>query len=259
MHPLLDLSAHPVIGHRGNAAHAPENTLESFRQAVALGVEALEFDVRLTADGHVVVLHDPTVDRTTDGHGAVAEMSLERVRALDAGARFAGADPGRYRGSGIRIPTFEEVLAQFPAMPLLIEIKTATASGAVKHMIEQAGARTRCIVASFHSEALDPFRGSGIAVGSSRREMVRLLLPALLRLRRRRVGFDVQCMPAETHGVPLPVAGYVRILGSAGVPVHVWTVDNPALARRFWKAGVRGIISNDPAAILAERERHPPH
>jgi glycerophosphoryl diester phosphodiesterase len=257
MHPLLDSAAHPVVGHRGNSAHAPENTLESFRQAVALGVDALEFDVRLTADGHVVVHHDPTVDRTTDGHGAVAELSLDRLRALDAGARFTGADPVRYRGAGIRIPTLEEVLTLFPAMPLLIEIKIATASGAVRRMIEQAGARTRCIVASFHDEALDPFRGSGIPVGSSRRDMARLLVPALVGWRRRRVAFDVQCMPTESHGMPLPVAGYVRILRPAGVPVHVWTVDDAATARKLWKVGVRGIISNDPAVILAEREHLP--
>ena len=75
-HPLLSQDARPVVGHRGNSAHAPENTLESFDQAVALGVDALEFDIRLTADGEVVVHHDPTVARTTAGEGAVAALRI---------------------------------------------------------------------------------------------------------------------------------------------------------------------------------------
>ena len=86
MHPLLDLTAHPIVGHRGNAAHAPENTIESFRQAVAIGVDALEMDVHLTADGHVVVIHDPTLDRTTNRSGRVERMTLAEVQRADAGA-----------------------------------------------------------------------------------------------------------------------------------------------------------------------------
>jgi glycerophosphoryl diester phosphodiesterase len=253
MHPLLDLSAQPVIGHRGNAAHAPENTLESFRQAVEIGVDALEMDVRLTADGHVVVIHDSTLDRTTDQSGRVESLTLAEIQRADAGARFT-KDNGAtwpYRKRGITVPTLDEVLTIFPSTPLLIEIKTADASRATRELIERHRASDRCIVAAFDERAMDAFRGSGIAQGASRRDTAGLLWRALLGSPPPRVGFNVLCMPPEYHGLPLPVGGYARILAPLGVPVHVWTVDEPAAAKRLRERGVRGIISNDPGAIRA--------
>lgn len=256
MHPLLDLRQHPVVGHRGNAAHAPENTLESFRQAVSLGVDALELDVRLTADGAVVVLHDPTLDRTTDGSGRVDRLPLAEVQRADAGARFT-RDRGQtwpYRGAGLTVPAFEAVLDEFPNVPLLIEIKTPAAASPLRALIEQHGATERCIVAAFDGDALLPFRGSRIALGSSRRDAVRLLLPALFGIDVRDVPYRVMCIPQVYRRIPLPVAGFARSVAGAGVPVHVWTVDDPRVARGLWARGVHGIISNYPAAILAARE-----
>src|SRR4029077_21200970 len=92
MNVLADPAARPVIAHRGNSAHAPENTFVSFDQAIALGVDALEFDVRLTRTHRVVGIHDATVDRTTNGSGAVVDHSFDELRALDAGARFTAAN-----------------------------------------------------------------------------------------------------------------------------------------------------------------------
>jgi glycerophosphoryl diester phosphodiesterase len=252
MHPLLDLSARPVVGHRGNAAHAPENTMESFRQAVDLGVHALEMDVHLSADGHVVVIHDSTLDRTTSGSGRVERMTLAEIRSADAGARFS-RDRGAtwpYRGKGIHVPTLDAVLDAFPHMPLLIELKTEAASGATRAVIERHSAQQRCIVASFRETAMDAFHGSGIAQGGSRRDTARLLWRALFRVPVRNAGFNVLCMPPAHRGLPLPVAGYVRILEPLGVPVHCWTIDDPDDAARLRRKGVRGIISNDPGAIL---------
>jgi glycerophosphoryl diester phosphodiesterase len=253
MHPLLDLTAYPVVGHRGNAAHAPENTIESFRQAAAIGVDALELDVQVSADGHVVVIHDPTLDRTTNRTGRVDRLTLAEIQGADAGARFTkdGGNSWPYRGHGIVVPTLDEVLATFRSMPLLIEIKAAAASRAARAIIERHDATNRCIVASFDERAMDAFRGSGIAQGASRRDTAGLLWRALLRLPPARVGFNVLCMPTGYHGLPLPVGGYAGILAPLGVPVHVWTVDDPAEAARLQAGGVRGIISNDPAAILA--------
>ncbi|HEX6315031.1 MAG TPA: glycerophosphodiester phosphodiesterase [Gemmatimonadaceae bacterium] len=252
MHPLLDLDARPVVGHRGNAAHAPENTMESFRQAVELGVDALELDVHLSADGHAVVIHDSTLDRTSNGSGRVERMTLAEIQSADAGARFS-RDRGAtrpYREKGIRVPTLDEVLATFPQMPLLIELKTEAASRVTRAVIERHGAQQRCIVASFREVAMDPFRGSGIAQGGSRRDTARLLWRALLRVPVRDAGFNVLCMPPAHRGLPLPVAGYVRILEPSGVPVHCWTIDDPGDAARLRRKGVRGIISNDPGAII---------
>ncbi len=104
------------FAHRGAAARAPENTLEAFRLAVEAGAGGLELDVHLTRDGEVVVIHDATVDRVTDGSGAVAGMTLEEVRRLDAGNSFSpdGGQTFPYRGRGVRISTLAEVYEEFP-------------------------------------------------------------------------------------------------------------------------------------------------
>jgi glycerophosphoryl diester phosphodiesterase len=255
MHPLLDLNAHPIVGHRGNAAHAPENTIESFRQAVELGADVLEFDVHLSGDGHVVVIHDATLDRTTGSSGRVDQLSLMEIQRADAGARFT-RDNGKswpYRGTGVTVPTLESVFETFPAMPVLIEIKDEAASRATREMIERYQAQSRCIVASFRETAMDAFQGSGIAQGGSRRDTALLLWRAWLGVVPARVGFNVLCMPPIRRGFPLPVAGYVRVLEPLGVPVHCWTIDDPAAAERLVRKGVRGIISNDPSAIRRSR------
>lgn len=241
-----------MVGHRGNAAHAPENTLESFGQAIALGVDAIELDVHLTADGHVVVIHDPTVDRTTDRSGRVDRLTVADIQRADAGYRFTPdhGDTWPYRGHGIRVPTLDEVLGAFPSTPLLIEVKTDVASSATRQVIHRHQATARCVVASFQASATEAFRGSGIALGASRRDMGRLLWRAAARVRPPRVGFDVVCMPPSWRGLPLPVAGYARILEPLGVPVHVWTIDDRRHADRLRRHGVRGIISNDPRVML---------
>jgi len=114
-----------LVAHRGGSGLAPENTLEAFRSAVDdWGADILEMDVRLSADGHVVVIHDETVDRTTNGSGAVGALTLEELRALDAGWRFT--DPSgatSFRGRGARLPTFDEVLDAFPAVRINVEAK----------------------------------------------------------------------------------------------------------------------------------------
>ena len=251
MHPLLDIHARPLVGHRGNAAHAPENTLESFRQAAKIGVDALELDVHLSADGHVVVIHDPTLDRTTNGSGRVDRLPLSEIRRFDAGAKFT-KDRGvsrPYLGKGITVPTLDEVMEEFPVMPLLNEIKTKAASRATRDVIDRHAAKTRSIVASFDEHAMAPFAGSGIAQGGSRRDTAGLLWRATLRVPVRRVGFTVLCMPPNHRGLPLPVGGYVSILEPLGIPVHCWTIDDSREAERLRRLGVRGIISNDPAAI----------
>src|SRR5918993_5195797 len=159
IHPLLDPTRRPVIGHRGNAAYAPENTMEAFRQALAAGAECVELDVHLSADGVAVVIHDPTLDRTTSATGSVAALPLDTIREADAGARFTrdGAT-FPYRGTGVVVPTFEEVLRDLGDVPLLIEVKTASASRETRRLIEHYGADSRCVVGSFDERALDAFR-----------------------------------------------------------------------------------------------------
>jgi glycerophosphoryl diester phosphodiesterase len=138
-HPLLRAEKKMVIGHRGNAMFAPENTLVSVAQGVESGADAIEIDVHLSADGEVVVIHDATLDRTTSGSGAVAHKTLAQLRQLDAGARFTNDRGGTYpwRDQDIRIPTLPELLNTFPHVPFVIEIKAAGAQQRVLDIVRE--------------------------------------------------------------------------------------------------------------------------
>ena len=243
-----------MVAHRGDSAHAPENTMPAFERAVRLGADALEFDVRLSADGVAVVHHDPTLDRTTSGAGPVAARTLADVRGLDAAAHFT-PDGGRtfpFRGRGVRVPTLDEVLGAWPEVPVLIEIKVAEASAEVRRVLDRHAAAGRAVVASFLDAAVAPFRGSPYATGAARGDVARLLAASLAGVRVR-PAYRLASVPPSYNGLPLPLGRFARALRPAGVPVHVWTVDRPDEARALWAAGVVGMVSNDPAAILAAR------
>ncbi len=148
-----------LVGHRGARAVAPENTLASFRRAWEEGADAVEMDVRLTADGAVVVIHDETVDRTTDGHGAVAEMTLAELRRLDAGRWFDPAYAGEH------IPTLEEVLDWARGkIAMLIELKYPQRRfhpalvPAVLARLRGSGMETEVALISFDGEAIEQVR-----------------------------------------------------------------------------------------------------
>ena len=253
---LLDPAARPVIGHRGAAAHAPENTIVSFERAVADGADAIEFDVHLSADGHVVVIHDPTLDRTTDATGAVADLTLDRIRAADAGARFtleSGAQP--YRGRDVRVPTLPEVLERFPALPMLIEIKTARARQAVRRTLEAHDAASRCVIGSFDHAALAIFRHTPWHASASQRDMLRMIAHVALGVPLGPSRYEALSIPTHWRGIPLPIARITRAARALGRPVHIWVVDTAPEARRLRELGVAGIITNDPAALISGASR----
>jgi glycerophosphoryl diester phosphodiesterase len=253
---LLDPAARPVIGHRGNRAHAPENTLPSFHEAVLAGADAVECDLRVSRDGALVVFHDPTVERTTDGAGAVDATTLAGLRGLDAGARFS-SDGGRsfpWRGRGVRVPTFDELVESLPRhLPLIVELKTPAATAPLRDAVQRHALARRVIVAGFDVEATRPLRGAGFALGASTPDVARLLPAALLRLAPAALAFQALCIPTRWRGWPLPIAALARAMRQRGGTTHVWTVNDPAQARSLWRRGVQGIISDDPAAILAAR------
>ena len=256
MNPLLDLAAHPVIAHRGSSAEAPENTLPAFEAAVRRGADAFELDVRLTADGAPVVIHDDTLDRTTDRSGLVRSHTLADLRSVDAGARFT-ADRGRtypYRGGEARIPTLGEVLWTFPRTPLLLEIKEPEAQEAVRKVLLQEDAAERCVVASEHRAALLAFEEAPFVRGASGAEISALYWAALLGRRPAAAGYRLLSVPDRHRGLRVPTRRFVAAARALGCPVHVWTVDRPAAARRLWRAGVAGIVTNAPAVILGSRK-----
>ncbi len=255
---LLDPQVKLVIGHRGNRAWAPENTLVSFREAVALGVDALEFDLRVSRDGGLVVMHDETLDRTTDGRGPVASLTAAELGRLDAGARFTrdGGLTFPWRGRGARISTFDEVIESLPAdLPCIIELKSPASTELLRAAVARHRIAHRIIVAGFDAAATRPLRGAGFALGASTPDVVRLLWPALAGRRVESLPFQALCIPPRWHGIPVPIAALARAARGSGCVTHVWTINDPAHALRLWSAGVQGIISDDPASMRAVRPR----
>lgn len=259
MNVLLDSAARPVIGHRGNRAYAPENTIESFAQAIALGADAIEFDVRVSADGIPVVHHDPTLQRTTDGTGEIARTNFTELRKLDAGANFTrdGGKTYPYRGAGHRIPTFEEVVEAFPSTPIIIEIKDPLVAPAVRQIIEKHKAERRCLVDAYDELAIRPFENSSIAHGASMAGVAALMKQVILGRRVESMPYNALCVPLSYKGMPLPVRRFAKAAREHGRQVHVWTVNDPSVALSLWKDGINGIISDDPGLMLKTRATLP--
>ncbi len=256
MNPLLDLEARPVIAHRGASGSAPENTMAAFETAARQGADAFELDVQLTADGAPVVLHDPTLDRTTDRIGPVRAYSLAQLRLADAGARFT-PDRGRtfpFRGKGVRVPTLGEVLWAFPRMPVLVEIKDPAAQEAVRRVLQQENAVERCVLASEDPAALERFREPPFACAASGPEIAALYRAAMLR-RRLPAPPRYRCLsvPERHRGLPVPTRRFIAAARALGCPVHVWTVNSAAAARRHWGRGAGGMVTNLPGAIREAR------
>jgi glycerophosphoryl diester phosphodiesterase len=252
------------FAHRGAAAQAPENTLEAFRLAVDAGAGGLELDVHLTREGKVVVIHDATVDRVTDGSGAVTGMTLEEVRRLDAGDSFSpdGGQTFPYRGRGVRIPTLAEVYEEFPNTCVNADIKEARpgAEKAVLRVIQDAAAEGRTLVASTDHAVLRRFRkvsGGRISTGASRREIAafyvlsRLHLEALLN-----PAYEALQVPVEHQGIKLVTPRFLKAAHSRGVRVDAWTINDAAEMRRLLDLGVDVIMTDYPEvleSLLQER------
>lgn len=167
-----------VIAHQGGDGLRPGDTLASFQNAADMGADVLEMDIHMTADGEIVVMHDETVDRTTDGSGAIPQMTLDEIKSLDAGYDWS-PDEGEtfpYRGQGITVPTMQEVFEAFPDMPMNIEIKQSEPSIAAPFcaMIRQYGREDSVLVASLDAGALAEFRAEcpEVATSASQNEVI---------------------------------------------------------------------------------------
>jgi glycerophosphoryl diester phosphodiesterase len=256
MNPLLDLSGRPVIAHRGASAARPENTLAAFELAVLLGADAIELDVHLSADGIPVVIHDPTLDRTTDLRGSVSRYTLTELRKVDAGARFTvdGGLTFPFRLQGVQVPTLAEVLAAFPDMPLLVDLKEPRVQEAVRRVLLDQAATERCVVASDRDAALLHFRQAPFVRAASRAEISRLFWGTTFGRVPASVGYRLLSVPERYRGISVPTRRFCAAAGRLGCPVHVWTVDAAASARSLWSRGVAGIVTNMPERIRFARD-----
>ena len=253
---LTELGAHPIIAHRGASGVAPENTIEAFELGLNQGADALEFDVHLAACGTPVVIHDPTLGRTTSATGPVRLRTAAELARCDAGFRFTTDGIGfPWRDRGVRVATLAEVLKRFPPVPLLIELKTVEVAEPARQVLLEHGAAGRVVLASFLHAALQPFRGGPFATSASRRSNLACWLRSWTGLRA--TGTDQAYSVPERFWkrIPVPTRAFIRAASRSGRPVHVWTVNDPARAAELWRNGVSGIISNFPALMVAERAR----
>jgi glycerophosphoryl diester phosphodiesterase len=257
-HPYFEVAVPTVIGHRGSAGDAPENTLASFALGLESGAAILESDVHLTRDGVPVLLHDDVVDRTTDGRGRVAALSLAELRELDAGHRFS-SDGGRthpFRGRGLRVPTLEEALTAFPGARFNLELKEGL-PGLVEScvsLIGKTGSAERSLLTAADDALMGELRAEvvrrrlPVALGASTGEVVDFLRCALER-RRPDSGPMALQVPAEFAGRPLVTREFVEFAHAHDLVVHVWTIDDPAEMRALLGLGVDGIVSDFPARL----------
>lgn len=261
-HPFL--AGRPLLfAHRGGAALAPENTLEAFHNAVeAWGADILEMDVRRTRDGRLVVLHDATVDRTTDGTGAVAELTFDELRELDAGYRFVDPD-GRhsFRGRDVRVPLFRDVLRRLPQVRLNVDAKSSDAAPHLVALVREEGAEGRVLLASEHRTGRARRFGYEGPTSATRGQIRRfyflhrvpgggLYTPAV----------DALQVPFRWRGRQVTTPRFIREAHLRNIPVHVWTIDEPDVMRTLLRWEADGIQTDRPdilARVLHEETGRP--
>jgi glycerophosphoryl diester phosphodiesterase len=235
-----------VIAHRGGSGVRPENTLEAFAHAVTLGVDGVECDVRLLADGRAAVIHDPTLERTTDGAGPVAALTSADLARIDAGYAFQPDAGFPFRGHGCRIPLLGDVLAITGSLQVLIELKTADEALAqeVAREIAAVRAEARVIVGSFHSDAIAHMRRlmPSVRRGANREEILSGVAGAPIR----GGGFHSFQVPEHFDGARVVTEPFVARAHSLGTKVIVWTVDHEDDMRRLLSWGVDGLITDRP-------------
>ena len=248
-----------VLAHRGWRGLYPENTMLSFRKAAELPIDGLEIDIHQTKDGVIVVCHDDTVDRTTDGNGRIQDHTLAELQQLDAGYRFTpdGGKTFPYRGQGIVIPTLAEVFETFPNLWINIDIKQETPSMVqpFADLIRKHNVAHRLCVGSFSNKTVAAFRRAcpEVARTASHAETVRWYALSKLRLDHFYWG-DGQVLQIpevdEDSGLRLVTRRTVQAAHRKNIAVHVWTVNELADMQRLLDMGVDGLISDYPDRAL---------
>jgi glycerophosphoryl diester phosphodiesterase len=229
------------IAHRGASAHAPENTLASFRLAVEMGAKYIETDLQLTRDAKIVAMHDATVDRTTNGRGRISKMSLVELRGLDAGVKFLSVDGKSYKGE--RVPTLDEILdfARTADVTFYLELKDTQGWGFEQSLVgtlRRADALNRVVIISFDAKALSTVKRIAPELTTGflcEKPSTQLIEKAIA------IGAK-QFMPRGDRINPelVSAAHLAKLL------VVVWTVNELEDMRTLMALGVDGIISDYP-------------
>ncbi|MGE0042860.1 MAG: glycerophosphodiester phosphodiesterase [Vicinamibacterales bacterium] len=248
-----------VFAHRGGARLAPENTLPAFARGLAAGADGLECDVHLSRDGVPVVIHDPTLERTTDAAGPVGARTAAELARVDAGCRFRGPDGSPWGGARAAVPALAEVLHTFPAARVIVEMKgqSAALGQAVAGVVRAAGAGDRvCLGAFSHvtlaaARAAAPELATSASLDEARGTLYRSWIRWPLARPRPYAAFQV---PEAFGRLRVVRPAFVRQAHREGQLVQVWVVDREADVRRLLDWGVDGIISDRPDLAVAARD-----
>lgn len=235
-----------VIGHRGAAAHAPENTLAGIRRAAELGARCVEIDAKLSADGRCIVFHDDTLERTTNGRGRVASASFAEIRGLDAGAWFDGAFQGE------PVPTLEEAIAEVVSLGLRLDLEIKPCPGRESETAQAVmGEAAACWPHGITPPLITSFHRQCIAIARDRApDWPRGFLFFRVPHDWRRLTARLDCRVLGGLARRLS-RRFIRHAGDAGISVLAFTVNDPGRARALLSRGVDSIITDVPGALLA--------
>jgi glycerophosphoryl diester phosphodiesterase len=260
-HPYYDgVSGTSVIAHQGGDGVWPGNTLYAFEKAVEIGADVLEMDAHITKDGHIVLMHDETVDDTTDGTGLIEEMTLEELKQLDAAYDWSNDDGQTfpYRGQGIQVPALDELFQRFPQMRYVIEIKLTKnpIDQPLCDLIRQYDMQDKVLIASFHDAVHANFRTTcpEVATSASRGEVTKFVILGKIFLSGL-VAPGYQSIqppydPEESYNIPIMTRRFIREAHAKNIRVEPWTVNDPDLMRQYIEWGVDGIITDRPDLMV---------
>jgi glycerophosphoryl diester phosphodiesterase len=258
--PVFRTSRRLVFAHRGGAKLAPENTMVAIDNGLALGADGLEIDVQLSSDGIPVVIHDPTLDRTTDRVGHVNALSAADLARVDAGYRFEKDGTHPFRGQNVGIPRLDAVLAKHQDTRVIIEMKGAEPElgRAVGAVVRKAGAVNRVCVSSFSQRSINALRAEfpEMMTGASQEEARWALHRSWVRWpwTRPRVYSAFQ-VPEFAGRMRVVSRNFLSHVHREGHVVQVWVVNDPAVMHRLLDWGVDGIISDVPDLAVAARDQ----
>jgi len=264
-----DAPAHPyyegvdrplVIAHQGGDGVWPGDTMYAFEKAVEIGADVLEMDAHITKDGHIVLMHDEKVDRTTNGTGLIEDLTLDELKQLDAAYQWSndGGQTFPYRGQGIQVPSLAELFEKFPQMRYVIEIKLTEnpIDNPFCELIRQYNMQDKVLVASFHDEAMAQFRETcpEVATSASRGEVTKFVLLGKVFLNGLiapgyesiQPPFD----PKDSMNIPIMTKRFIREAHAKNIAVEPWTVDDTDLMRQYMEWGVDGIITDRPDLMV---------
>lgn len=240
-----------MYAHRGGSGLRPENTYAAFDHALSVGADGLEFDVRLSRDGVVVVHHDDTLERTTNGRGRLRDRTADELARLDAGFTFRSADGGfPFRGQGLGVPALADVLARYRNTALIIEFKVNDPELAQRaiEIVRAAGAVERVAFGSFGWRVLHAARElePGIPTGASREEARWALYRSRVRWPLGEPAYREFQVPERSGATTIVSPRFIAHARRAGIPVKVWTVDEEADMRRLIAWGASALITDRP-------------